>query len=78
MSDIQRAMASLTEQLSEAVARRERGLNRWEKNRFGAELYPDITGVSQVELNERVQHLAQAISELAVAATSAAKGGNLV
>jgi hypothetical protein len=75
---LQSAMTELLEQLSEAVARRERGLRRWEKEGFFAHQYPDVTGVSQVELNERVEHIARAISELAVAATSAAKGGSLV
>lgn len=79
MSQLQSALAQLTEQLSEAVARRERGLKRWEKDRETAGyMYPDVTGVSQVELNERVRDLALAISQLAEAASSAAKGGSLV
>lgn len=76
MSQLQSALAQLTEQLFEAIARRERGLKRWEKDRETE--YPDVTGVSQVELNERVRDLALAISQLAEAASSAARGGSLV
>ena len=73
-SHIQAAMVELLGKLSVAVARRERGIRRWEV----VGIDPDLVGVSQMELNERVEHIARAISELAVAATSAAKGGPLV
>jgi hypothetical protein len=79
MSQLQDAMQSLTEQLSEAVARRDRGLKRWDEDRETCGYkYPDVAGVSQIELNERVRDIALAISQLAEAASSAAKGGSLV